>query len=132
MSYPLVDIRHDWAHGFWEASMRFCRAFAALFVVSLSLTGARADDWIFDNGPYTVNPETGARVEQYKKPKEPKPVPYDKFFSNDGPHPYIPWWYYEDEEGWPGYGYGFGDVPYGNIPFSAPFGGAPAFGPIAF
>ena len=89
---------------------------------------ARAADWIFDYGQYTADPKTGQRVEQFQKPKPANRVPYYKFFSPDGPHPYIPYWYYEDALGFPGdfnsmpYGIGGGDpgIGGGNFGYSGP------------
>ena len=38
-----------------------------------------AIDWIFDNGPYTRNPKTGKRVDQYRKPAKANRIPYDEY-----------------------------------------------------
>ena len=110
----------------------FARALLVAVVVGsgLGFHGAQAADWIFDYGEYTADPKTGQRVEQYQKPKPANRVPYYKFFSPDGPHPYIPYWYYENEVGFPGsfnsmpYGFGYG----GNAGFDNPGFGGNSFG----
>lgn len=92
-----------------------------------------AIDWIFDNGPYTRNPKTGKRVDQYRKPAKANRIPYDDYFSKDGPGTELPYWYYEDQLYLPGgelFGAGFGgfgggwgggggpglSLPYGRMP----------------
>ena len=73
---------------------------------------AKANDWIFDYGPYSADAKTGRRVDQYKKPKTARQIPYSQYFSTDGPSPYIPYWYYQDELG-PLNGMYGGGTPYG-------------------
>jgi hypothetical protein len=90
----------------------FARVLLVAVVVTASLgpACATAADWIFDYGKYTADPKTGKRVDQFQKPKPANRVPYYKFFSPDGPHPYIPYQFYEDELGLPG---SFNSMPYG-------------------
>ncbi len=45
-------------------------------------------DWIFDAGPYSQSPKTGQRVDQYAKKKPDDRIPYDQYFSPNGPQPY--------------------------------------------
>lgn len=93
-----------------------------------------AVDWIFDNGPYTRNPKTGKRVDQYRKPAKANRIPYDDYFSKDGPGTELPYWYYQDQlylpggelfgpfGGYGGFGGGWGgglglpSLPYGGLP----------------
>src|SRR5262245_47854914 len=109
----------------------FARICASIALAACLWNSASANDWIFDNGPYTRDAKTGERVEQYQKPKTPTLIPYSKYFSPDGPHPYIPYWYYEDALGFPGYGGGYGGYGYG---FGGGYGaygygfGEPTFG----
>ena len=104
-----------------------------LLTVAVLLGGARAGlgaDWIFDNGPYTRDPKTHQRVDQFRKPAKAERIPYDQYFSKDGPGTQLPYWYYEDQLflpggeffgpfGFGGYGGGFGggfgmpSLPYG-------------------
>ncbi len=97
-----------------------------------------AIDWIFDNGPYTRDPKTGQRVDQYRKPAKANRIPYDQYFSKDGPGTQLPYWYYEDQlflpggeffgpfgfGGFGGYGGGWGggfaapSLPYGGMPYA--------------
>jgi hypothetical protein len=102
-----------------------------LFVVPQT---CQAVDWIFDNGPYTRNPKTGKRVDQYRKPAKANRIPYDDYFSKDGPGTELPYWYYQDQLylpggeffgpfGFGGYGGGWGggmalpSLPYGTMSF---------------
>jgi hypothetical protein len=88
------------------------RKFLAAAVVATQLFGgaAIAGDWIFEAAPYSRSATSGKRVEQYQRAKKPKLVPYSKYFSEDGPSPNIPNWYYREELGYPGYG-GYGETP---------------------
>jgi hypothetical protein len=117
-------------------AMSRCRAI--LMGAILSLSGAEStlgSDWIFDSGPYTRNPKTGQRVDQFKALPHIDRIPFEKFFSEDGPHPFgMDWWM--GDWGMGGYGYGFGEegfdwggfggfgawggLPY-DVPFSLPF-----------
>jgi len=69
-----------------------------LLVASSSIGRA---DWIFDKSYFTNSPKTGERVDQYQAIKPVYRVPYSKYFSPDGPHPFMPYGYYADQ-----YGYG--------------------------
>jgi len=104
---------------------------AALILTVILPAAARASDWIFDAAPYTNNPLTGQRVEQYQKKVVPKPLSYDKFFSPNGPGAYIPPYYYEQEGMWGGpwgYGYGMGGFGFATDSFAFPtYGGVYAF-----
>jgi hypothetical protein len=60
-------------------------------------------DWVFDSGDYTRSASTGKRVDQYEKTPDVDRIPFEKFFSEDGPHPFgLDWGY-----GYP-YDYGYG------------------------
>jgi hypothetical protein len=112
----------------------------ALVLVAVLLCGASSAlgaDWTFDQSLYTNSPTTGKRVDQYKKIKPVDRIPFQKFFSEDGPHPF--------EEYSSGYGSGFGDgwgYGYGGYggygaayPFVGPYPmGSPAlmYGPAPF
>jgi hypothetical protein len=110
----------------------FARALLVAVLVFFSAAlESGANDWIFDYGPYSAN-KKGHRVDQYKKNKAAVKIPYSKYFSNDGPSPYIPYWYWQDElgplNGFYGGGGGYGGGMYGGgisgtIPISNPFGG---------
>ena len=98
-----------------------CR-YALIFVVIgsvIALTrGADGGDWIFDKSTYTNDPTSGQRVDQYQAVKPVYRIPYSKYFSPDGPHPYIPDSYYQYEGGLPGGAYASG---YGFYPHSYPY-----------
>ncbi len=95
---------------------------SALLVCSIALPVA-ASDWIFDYGPYTTSSHSKHRVDQYKKNKASVKIPYSKYFSDDGPSPYIPYWYYQDELGPLNGFYGGGGV-YGGGMSTLPMGNA--------
>ncbi len=97
-------------------------------VIFFTGSSSRGSDWIFDYGPYTANPK-GHRVDQYKKHKAAIKIPYSKYFSDDGPSPYIPYWYYQDELG-PLNGFYGGGAVYGGGSALAPAYGS-AFGGFA-
>ena len=101
--------------------MSCCRAILIGTILSLSgADSALSSDWIFDSGPYTRNPKTGQRVDQFKALPQIDRIPFEKFFSEDGPHPFGMDWYLGDW-GFGGYGGGFG---YGNMGFDwGGFGG---------
>ncbi len=95
-----------------------------------------AKDWIFDDGPYTVDPKTGKRVDQFQKKVIPTAVPYDEYFGPNGPGAWIPWGYYEENlgmgfmyGGYGGYGGGYGYGGYGGYSFGS---GYPSMGGYAF
>jgi hypothetical protein len=107
----------------------------ALFcVVALLLTGALAvaDDWIFDQSEYSNNKVTGQRVDQYQKIKPVDRIPFSKYFSEDGPHPFELYSSgYGSGYGY-GYGYGYGAFAGGMYPFYGPYPNAspmPLYGP---
>jgi hypothetical protein len=104
------------------------KAVFLLHALLLSSASASADDWIFDNGPYTRNPKTGERVDQYKALPKIDRIPFEKYFSEDGPHPFgMDYWL--GDWGWGGgyggYGLGYGGemFPYtfGDVQFTEPF-----------
>jgi hypothetical protein len=100
----------------------FTRALLFAAVVLAGNTPAVAvNDWIFDYGPYSANPTTGHRVDQYKKAKVAKRIPYAKYFSDDGPAPYIPYQFYQDELG-PLNGFFGGGGYYGGGGFAGGYG----------
>ena len=109
---------------------------ATTITLVLGLAQAQAKDWIFDDGPYTVDPKTGKRVDQFQKKAVPMAIPYDEYFGPNGPGSWIPWGYYQENLGvgflWGGYGgYGYGGEGYGYGAYG--FGGGyPAFGGYAF
>jgi hypothetical protein len=111
-------------------SMRYLLLAATAF--GLLSNFACAADWIFDHGQYTNDKKTGKRVEQYKKAKTPTLVPYDKYFSKDGPGTYIPYSFYQEELGlteglYGGFGsIGNGIAGGGNV-VPGPYGGPVAF-----
>jgi hypothetical protein len=106
------------------------RAWIVAVVVFLgAVSPAWANDWIFDYGPYSTNKQ-GHRVDQYKKNKAAVKIPYSKYFSNDGPSPYIPYWYYQDELGPLNGFYGGGSVYGGGTNGIIPITGS-AFGGFA-
>jgi hypothetical protein len=84
----------------------------AVVILGFGVSSSQANDWIFDYGPYTADKTTGRRVDQYKKAKTARQIPYSQYFSTDGPSPYIPYWYYQDELG-PLNGMYGGGMPYG-------------------
>ena len=100
----------------------------ALILATLVVGGielpAVASDWIFDYGPYTTGSHSKHRVDQYKKNKSAVKIPYSKYFSDDGPSPYIPYWYYQDELGPLNGFYGGGGAAYGGGTNALPTGGA--------
>jgi len=49
-----------------------------------------ANDWIFDNGPYTRNPKTGQPIWQYSHGKTPHHDPNAAFDSPHSPFPFAP------------------------------------------
>jgi hypothetical protein len=88
-------------------------AFTAVAAISVAFCASPAisADWIFDNGPYTRSATTGKRVDQYKALPQVDRIPFEKFFSEDGPHPAgLDWWTDWGWGGWgfDGYGGGFG------------------------
>jgi hypothetical protein len=108
---------------------------ATIVTLGLGLSPLAAKDWIFDDGPYTVDAKTGKRVDQFQKKAVPTAVPYDEYFSPNGAGAYIPYGYYQENlgigfgyggyAGGSGYGYGgYGGYGYGS--------GYPAFGGYAF
>ena len=114
---------------------------AAIITLGLGLTPTQGKDWIFDDGPYTVDPKTGKRVDQFQKKAISKAVPYSEYFGPNGPGAWIPWGYYEENlglgYGYGGWGYGGGYAGYGGYGYGAygsyGFGsGYPAFGGYAF
>ncbi|HEX4142355.1 MAG TPA: hypothetical protein VHY91_02300 [Pirellulales bacterium] len=107
---------------------------ATIVTVGVGLSPLGAKDWIFDDGPFTVDPKTGKRVDQYQKKAVPTAVPYDQYFSPNGAGAYIPFGYYEENLGigfgYGGYGgYGGGGYGYGGYGFGSAY---PAFGGYAF
>jgi hypothetical protein len=115
--------------------VRYLPGWLAFALLICGAASALADDWIFDKSLYTNSPSTGKRVEQYKKIKPVDRIPFEKFFSEDGPHPF--------EEYSSGYGSGFGNGWYGYgyggygaaYPFVGPYPlGSPAvlYGPAPF
>jgi hypothetical protein len=111
-----------------EDDSMFARAIVVAAVLFAASQAAVANDWIFDYGPYTGH--HGHRVDQYKKNKKAVKIPYSKYFSNDGPSPYIPYWYYQDElgplNGWFGGGAVYGGFGNGVVPYAgSAFGGFP-------
>jgi hypothetical protein len=113
--------------------MSRCRAILMTTVLALSgADSALSGDWIFDSGPYTRNPKTGQRVDQFKALPHIDRIPFEKFFSEDGPHPFGMDWYLGDW-GMGGYGYGFGEEGFdfggfggfgawGGLPYDVGFG----------
>ncbi|HTU26610.1 MAG TPA: hypothetical protein VMF30_14480 [Pirellulales bacterium] len=110
------------------------------FTLGLSQSHA-AKDWIFDDGPYTVDPKSGKRVDQFQKKAQSVQIPYEKYFGPNGPGAWIPWGYYE--ENFPigvGFGFGYGGGGYAGYGEAGGFGygaygfgsGYPAFGGYAF
>ena len=55
-------------------------AILTAMIVTLSLCGTSlaAKDWIFDDGPFTVDPKTGKHVDQFQKKVTPTAIPYDQ------------------------------------------------------
>ena len=109
-------------------------------IVTLAVSGSplAAKDWIFDDGPYTVDPKTGKRVDQFQKKVTPTAIPYDQYFAPNGPGSYVPWGYYQENLGM-GFLYGGAMGGYEGEPIGyGGFGGAgfgsayPAFGGYAF
>jgi hypothetical protein len=109
--------------------MPMLRNFILAAVLSPFAAEASAGDWIFDNGPYTRSPTTGKRVDQYKAPPKVDRIPFQQFFSEDGPHPFgMDWW---GGYGYGGYGYGWGAGMYPEYGWgmsSYGFGGYPMGG----
>ncbi|HZZ28138.1 MAG TPA: hypothetical protein VFE46_09055 [Pirellulales bacterium] len=101
----------------------------ATLTIALACSGASAAlsaDWIFDNGPYTRSAKTGKRVDQYQALPHVDRIPFEKFFSEDGPHPFGMDWWTDWGGGWGGYGWGGFDAaasPYmwGNTGMMGPF-----------
>lgn len=60
----------------------------ALGFAALSAWPASGGDWMFSPGLYTNDPHTGKPVSQYKPEAPSQLVPYDQYFSADGPDPY--------------------------------------------
>ncbi|MGW8255922.1 MAG: hypothetical protein ACWGMZ_00400 [Thermoguttaceae bacterium] len=75
-----------------------------------------SDGWIFDNAPYTNDPKTGKRVNQYRPEKKVYRDPYSLF---DSPHSAFPF----ESDTYDSFFYGFpyyntfGEWPY-NYPYS--------------
>jgi hypothetical protein len=97
-------------------------------LLSLCANTVLAADWIFDNGPYTRSATTGKRVDRYKALPKVDRIPFEKFFSEDGPHPGgLDWWtdWGWMGEGYGGWGWGGADMPYGgwgeNTAFTGPY-----------
>jgi hypothetical protein len=82
--------------------MRFAKTIFTGLLLFGSPGGLSAEDWIFDSGQYTRNPTTGKRVDQYQALPKVTRIPFDKFFSDDGPHPYAMDWLYGGGWGWYG------------------------------
>ena len=62
---------------------------ASTSMVAASLAADNtSEDWIFDKARYSDNRTTGNRAIQYASPKPADRVPYAKYFSADGPHPF--------------------------------------------
>ncbi len=112
------------------------KRFAGLFPVLLcALTiysgpanySAAAEDWIFAPGPYSNSPKTGQRVDQYQPLPKVDRIPFDKFFAEDGPHPFgMDYWWGSNYWSGGGYGWGggYGMSPYawGGYPYALPLG----------
>jgi hypothetical protein len=110
---------------------RHCLALAIATTVVAAYSSAGAQDWMFDKAPYTNNPKTGQRVEEYKaKPKVDR-ISAEKFYSINGPHPFgpeawesAPWQLLEGPEPYAGgYGYNGSFGSYGSYGTYGGFGG---------
>ena len=60
----------------------------ALGLIALTAWSAYGADWMFSPGPYTNDAKTGKPVDQYQPEAAAVRVPYDQYFSADGPDPY--------------------------------------------
>jgi hypothetical protein len=83
-------------------------AVAALLLCICAGGAIAGESWIFDSGPYTRSATTGKRVVQYQALPKVTRIPFDKFFSEDGPHPFAMDWWYGGDYGWGGWGGGWG------------------------
>jgi hypothetical protein len=62
---------------------------AILFTVFLIAGSiAHAQSWVFRSGEYTHDPDTGKRVNQYEELPTVERIPFQEYFSEDGPKPY--------------------------------------------
>ena len=69
---------------------RHALVLAVAATIAIAASSARAQDWMFDKAPYTNDPKTGQRVEEYKAKPKVKRISAEKFYSIDGPHPFGP------------------------------------------
>jgi hypothetical protein len=88
--------------------------------------GLAAENWIFDSGPYTRSVATGKRVDQYEPLPHVDRIPFEKYFSEDGPHPFAMDWWWGGDWSWYGgenqAGFDGGDSPlWGAYPFAGPY-----------
>jgi hypothetical protein len=87
--------------------------FVAITLLAGSPGLSEAGDWIFDSGPYTRSATTGKRI------------PFQQFFSEDGPHPFgMDWWYgdpYWNGGGYSGFDYGLSPEAWGGYPYGRPY-----------
>ena len=86
---------------------------------------AEAGDWIFDSGPYKRSATTGKRVSQYQPLPKIDRIPFQQFFSEDGPHPFgMDWWYGDPSwygGGYSGFDYGLSPEAWGGYPYGRPY-----------
>jgi hypothetical protein len=95
--------------------------FVAMALLAGSPALSDAGDWIFDSGPYTRSATTGKRVAQYQPLPKVDRIPFQQFFSEDGPHPFgMDWWYgdpYWYGGGNAGFDYGLSPEAWGGYPY---------------
>jgi len=111
-------------------------AFAVAATVVAGASSAPAQDWMFDKAPYSNDPKTGKRVDQYKAKPKVERISAEKFYSIDGPHPFgpfawesAPWQLLEGPGAYAGgYGYNGGFGSYGSYGTYGGYGGYGGFG----
>ena len=108
---------------------------ATIVTLGLETSPLAAKDWIFDDGPYTVDSKTGKRVDQFRR-RRCRPLFLTTSTSRPTAALYIPFGYYEENlgigfgyGGYGGYGGGFGYGGYGGYGFGSGYGG---YGGYAF
>lgn len=72
----------------WLARCGLAAGIITLGLLALATWPVSGADWIFSPGPYTNDPKTGRPVDQYQPEAAAVRVPYDKYFSADGPDPF--------------------------------------------
>jgi hypothetical protein len=94
-------------------------------LLTLDCFSADGQDWIFDSGPYTRSAKTGQRVDQYKPLPKVNRIPFQQFFSEEGPHPFgMDWWGgdpYWYGGGYPEYQWGVSPYAWGGYPYGGPY-----------